>query len=134
VSTSRAVVQLEAPTIPRQRRRPPYAREIEEELAAGRQPNCIMYAGAGAWNRAAIRRARFGVGSALVVPSDMDPVSVLWPALDAAFVDARGLDRAAGVRLGATLIAAGVRFASMLLDHDSLSFSRAECGFMSAPK
>lgn len=87
---------------------PPFGREVAAVIAAGRAPNCYVFAGPNAWARAKRRREQFGAGSAMVLPLAADPADFRWPRLpDGVLVDARDLDRAAAMALARALGSAG---------------------------
>jgi len=61
-------------------RRPPYAREVTEAIAGGKQPNVRLYAcRPDPWSPARKHRETFGPGSAMVLPVDVNPESIRWP-------------------------------------------------------
>ena len=64
----------------------PYAREVIDALASGRQPNVYLFSGAHAWEQAKKRRAQHGDGSALVLPPRVDPLTLKWPPVAAVVV------------------------------------------------
>ncbi len=90
------------------RKLPPFGREVAEVIAAGRIPNCFVYAGPNAWARAKRRREQLGAGSAMVLPPGADPAEFRWPRLSGGVVvDARDLEYAAAVALARALASAG---------------------------
>lgn len=87
---------------------PPFGREVAEVIAAGRLPNCYVYAGPHAWARAKRRRAQFGPGSAMVLPPGADPAEFRWPRMPGGvLVDACDLSRAEAMALARALGSAG---------------------------
>jgi len=114
-----AVVDLPSLQPAANRRRPPFAREIEQALAAGHALNVLVFAGEGAWDRAAARRFAQGPGTALVVPDDTSPEAIAWPPLGACCLAADRIDRQAAVRIGQALVSSGTRLV-VVLGHNLL--------------
>lgn len=100
------------------RRLIPFGRAIAEAIAAGSHPNVFVFAGAGAWDRAARRRFQHGPTSATVIPSDTAPEALRWPSgLDAICLVADSLPRADAVRTAQAIVTAGVRAVVALGEH-----------------
>lgn len=114
-----AAVELPSLQPAANRRRPPFAREIEQALAAGQALNVFVFAGEGAWDRAAARRFAHGPGSALVVPEDTTPEAIAWPPLGSCCLAADRIDRQAAVRIGQALVSSGTRLV-VVLGHNLL--------------
>ena len=106
------------------RKMAPYARVVERQQRAGRQPNVYVFSGADAWQRAADRERALGIGTALVLPRGADPASFAWPALPSVLVDASDLDGATLQRLVASLIRAGIQLVAIC---DSKRADRNHC-------
>lgn len=104
-----AVVDLPSLQPAERRRRPPFAREIEQALAAGQWINLYIFVGQGAWDRAGVRRFQHGQASATLLPDDTAPEAVEWPRVDAATLVGEGIDRAAALRVAQAIVSAGVR-------------------------
>lgn len=64
----------------------PFIREVELLLANGVSPNLYVFAGTQCWERADGRRVKHGLGTALVLPDNIDPTSLRWPAVDSLVV------------------------------------------------
>lgn len=99
----------------------PYATEVKLAMRDGRVPNVYVFAGPGCWDRAITRRIQFGTGTALVLPDDVHPELLTWPALDAVVVAWPAHDERARARkfgLAQALIRDGVRYAA--IEHSPL--------------
>jgi len=94
---------------------PPYGREIEAELAAGRFPNVRVYAcRPDPWALAREHRHTFGIGTVLVLPVDVDPASLRWPPLRSLVVNVTGLPGGTLHVLARALVRDGCRLAYLL--------------------
>ncbi|MBS0567103.1 MAG: hypothetical protein JSS59_06770, partial [Proteobacteria bacterium] len=62
-------------------RLPPFGREVEAAISAGKNPNVYLYAGRDSWQQARMRVARTSVGKTLLLPPGEDPNSYRWPAV-----------------------------------------------------
>lgn len=103
-------VPLAAATLATRRKYAPFAREIADLIACGGAPNVYVFAGDGAWDRAARRRSIHGPGSAAVMPADVEPEALRWPAgIDALCLVAFGLPRAHVIRMAQAIVTAGIR-------------------------
>ena len=70
----------------------PYAREVMEAIAAGKQPNVRLYAcRPDPWTLARQHRETFGPGTAMVFPVDASPELIRWPPVRNLIGDITGL-------------------------------------------
>jgi hypothetical protein len=60
-------------------RLPPFGREVIDAVAKAVSPNVYAFATRDAWDRAYRRRARNGLGAALVLPDGETAASYRWP-------------------------------------------------------
>jgi hypothetical protein len=97
-------------------RQAPYAAEVKLAMRDGSEPNVYLFAGPRCWDRATTRRIQFGAGTALVLPADVLPGQLVWPALDAVIVAWPAHDNHSfGLKLGLAqaLIRDGVRYVAI---------------------
>ena len=95
------------------RKMAPYARVVERQQRAGRQPNVYIFTDADAWQRAADRERSHGIGTALVLPRGADPATFAWPALHSVLVDCTDLDGQTAQRLLAALVRDGTQLVAL---------------------
>lgn len=98
------------------RRHAPYSNEVRAALRNGHEPNTYLFAGDHCWDRAIRRRTQFGLGCALVLPSDCEPEDLIWPPLRAVIVawpDYSCSARVLKLRLVQALVRDGVRYAAV---------------------
>lgn len=70
----------------------PYAREVMEAIAAGKQPNVRLYAcRPDPWTLARKCRETLGPGTAMVFPVDASPELIRWPPVRNLIGDITGL-------------------------------------------
>lgn len=103
---------LESPGL----RRAPFCGEVEALQASGVAPNVYLFAGHCCWERADDRRIRLGRGSALVLPDDVRPSALRWPAVDAVVVcwpQREVAEYRRKVELGQALVRDGVRYVAI---------------------
>lgn len=108
-------IEIDAVTRPALRRAP-FCSEVELLLLVGIQPNVYAFAGMDCWARAKHRRAAHGAGSALVLPADVEPCDLRWPAVDAVVVcwpTTNHVDYRTKLLLAQALIRDGVRYATI---------------------
>lgn len=101
-------------TAQRASRQAPYSAEVKLAMRDGRVPNVYVFAGPGCWGRAVARRILFGAGTALVLPDEVAPEQLKWPALDAVVVAwpaHNEVEHRRKLRLAQALIRDGVRYA-----------------------
>jgi hypothetical protein len=97
------VVQI-APIQSTVKRLPPYGRDVERAVAAGKNPNVFLYATPDAWERARNRSC----GTAMLLPPGDDPEVYRWPSVPGGvFVCAPGASRELAFRLARAVVSAG---------------------------
>lgn len=100
------------------RRLPPYGREVLDALAARASVNVRLYAcRPDPWTPARAHHAAFGAASTLVLPVDVDPLSLHWPPLRNVLANVTGLPGDAVRALARALVRDGLRL-GYLLDSD----------------
>ena len=96
----------------------PYAREVMEAIAAGKQPNVRLYAcRPDPWTLARRHREAFGPGTAIVFPVDASPELIRWPPVRNLVGDITGLPGGTLHALARALVRDGL-FLGYLLDRD----------------
>jgi hypothetical protein len=89
-------------------RLPPYGHDVEQAVAAGKNPNVFLFATSDAWDRAR-KRTR---GTALVLPPGDDPEVYRWPCVPSGvFVCAPGASRELAFRLARAVVSGGTQLA-----------------------
>jgi len=98
----------------------PYAREVMEAIATGKQPNVRLYAcRPDPWQAARRHRETFGPGTALVFPVDAIPELIRWPPIGELVANITGLPGDTVCALAHSLVRDGVRLAWLLDADDS---------------
>lgn len=98
----------------------PYAREVMEALAGGKQPNVRLYAcRPDPWTPARKHRETFGPGTAIVFPVDASPESIRWPPIGELVANITGLPGDTVHALAHALVRDGIRLAWLLDEDDS---------------
>lgn len=108
-------------------RRAPFCGEVESLQASGGNPNVYLFAGASCWERADQRRIQCGGGSALVLPDDVRPSALKWPAVCEMVVcwpPSGANEYRRKIELGQALIRDGVRYAAVQHEPEWLNFWR----------
>ena len=89
-------------------RLPPFGRDVEFAVAAGKSPNVHLFAGVDAWARACSRTR----GTALVLPPGDEPEGYRWPRVSAGvFVCAPGQPRELAFRIARAVVSCGTPMA-----------------------
>jgi hypothetical protein len=102
-------------------RRPPFARDIEAAVAAGRHPNVFVFATADAWDRARRHRERHGADSALLLPPGEAPDAYRWPIVSGGvFVVAVGRPRTLAFEVARSIVSAGTPLATAVYGNDEM--------------
>jgi len=96
----------------------PYAREVMEAIATGKQPNVRLFANRpDPWTTASKNRHAFGAGSTLVLPVDVEPATLRWPPIRNLVADITGLPGGTLHALARALVRDGL-YLGYLLDRD----------------
>ncbi len=96
----------------------PYAREVMEAIAAGKQPNVRLYAcRPDPWTPARRHRETFGLGTVVVFPVDASPELIRWPPVRNLVADVTGLPGGTLHALARALVRDGL-YLGYLLDSD----------------
>jgi len=112
------MIALESRTPTTGLRYAPYAREVMEAIAAGKQPNVRLYAcRPDPWQPARQHRETFGSGTAIVFPIDASPEMIRWPPLRNLVGDVTGLPGGTLHALARALVRDGLVL-GFLLDRD----------------
>lgn len=89
-------------------RHPPFGRDVEFAVAAGKSPNVYVFACVDAWERARNRTR----GTALVLPPGDDPEAYRWPRVPSCvFVCAPGQPRELAFRIARAVVSCGTPMA-----------------------
>lgn len=109
-------------------RLPPFAREIQAAVAAGKNPNVYVYSTPNAWDLARRRREYHGTDSALILPPGEAPESFRWPVVPGGLlVVATGQPRTLAFELARAIATRGTPLVSALYgDNELLIVSRIE--------
>ncbi len=92
------------PTKASGRRLPPFGRDVERAVAAGKSPNVYIYATPDAWERVRNRTR----GTAMVLPPGEDPEAYRWPCVPGGvFICAPGAPRELALKLARAVVSCG---------------------------
>jgi len=101
-------------------RLPPYGKEVEQAAREERYINVAVFAGPGAWDRAASRRKTHGAASTLVLPPNEPPATYRWPVIPGG-VMVVAHDRKSALELAQAIVSDGTPLAFAIFgDADAL--------------
>ena len=122
-SPVQAVIPI-TPILSTATRRPPFGREVELAVAAGKSPNVYLFACADAWDRASKRMP----GTRMLLPHGEQPEAYRWPRVPSCvFVCAPGQPRELAFRITRAVVSGGTPMAFAVFgDGDALIVRTAE--------